>query len=413
MSTQTLPDMFRAFGRIGLLSFGGPATQIAIMHEELVERRRWLTEDQFLRALSLCMLLPGPEAMQLATYAGWRIRGVFGGLLAGLLFVVPGALVIFALAFAYISYGQVPLVKAAFVGIKAAVIIVVLQALLRLGNKALGTNSAWVLAGLAFVALFAFGLPFPLIIAFAAIYGYVTSKADSATTAPVHIPAGQTLRTVLIWSALWATPMLMLWLLQADFLIQLGLFFSKLAVVTFGGAYAVLAYMSQTVLQDYGWVTSGQMIDALGLAETTPGPLILVTEFVAILAGAANGGIGLAIAAGLLALWVTFTPCFLWIFAAGPYIETLTSRPRLSAALSAITAAVVGVILNLSIWFALHVIFDQVNNCGAMPLPAFSSINVIATILTIGAAILMLRFKLGLVTTMGVMALAGMGLSLL
>ena len=413
MSTQTLPDMLRAFGRIGLLSFGGPAAQIAIMHEELVERRRWLTENQFLRALSLCMLLPGPEAMQLATYAGWRIRGVFGGLLAGLLFVVPGALVIFALAVAYISYGQVPLVQAAFLGIKAAVIIVVLQALLRLGNKALGTNSAWVLAGLAVVALFAFGLPFPLIIAVAAIYGYVTSKADSATTDPVHIPAGQTLRTVLIWSALWATPMLMLWLLQADFLIQLGLFFSKLAVVTFGGAYAVLAYMSQTVLQDYGWVTSGQMIDALGLAETTPGPLILVTEFVAILAGAANGGIGLAIAAGLLALWVTFIPCFLWIFAAGPYIETLTSRPRLSAALSAITAAVVGVILNLSIWFALHVIFDQVNNWGAMPLPAFSSINVIATILTIGAAILMLRFKLGLVTTMGVMALAGMALSLL
>ena len=190
MSTQTLPDMLRAFGRIGLLSFGGPAAQIAIMHEELIERRRWLTEDQFLRALSLCMLLPGPEAMQLATYAGWRIRGVVGGLLAGLLFVVPGALVIFALAFAYTSFGQVPLVQAAFVGIKATVIIVVLQALLRLGNKALETNSAWVLAGLAFVALFAFGLPFPLIIAVAAIYGYVTSKAGDATTAPVHIPAG-------------------------------------------------------------------------------------------------------------------------------------------------------------------------------------------------------------------------------
>ena len=413
MSTQTLPDMLRAFGRIGLLSFGGPAAQIAIMHEELIERRRWLTEDQFLRALSLCMLLPGPEAMQLVTYAGWRIRGVVGGLLAGLLFMVPGALVIFALAFAYISYGQAPLVQAAFVGIKAAVIIVVLQALLRLGNKALGTNSAWILAGLAFVALFAFGLPFPLIIAVAAIYGYVTSKAGRATTAPVNIPAGQTLRTVLIWSALWAAPMIMLWLLQVDFLTQLGLFFSKLAVVTFGGAYTVLAYMSQTVVQDYGWVTSGQMIDALGLAETTPGPLILVTEFVAILAGAANGGIGLAIGAGLLALWVTFTPCFLWIFAAGPYIETLTSRPRLSAALSAISSAVVGVILNLSIWFALHVIFDQVNNWGAMPLPAFSSLNVIATTLTVGAAIMMLRFKLGLVTTMSVMALAGMALSLL
>lgn len=413
MSTQTTADMLRAFGRIGLLSFGGPAAQIAIMHEELVERRQWLSEDQFLRALSLCMLLPGPEAMQLATYAGWRLRGLWGGLLAGLLFVVPGALVIFVLAFAYISYGQIPLVQAAFVGIKAAVIIVVLQALLRLGNKALENTSAWILAALAFVALFAFGLPFPLIIGVAAAYGYLTSKAAAGTSIPISVPIAQTLRTILIWSALWATPMIFLWAIQAEFLIQLGLFFSKLAVVTFGGAYAVLAYMSQTVVQDYGWVTSGQMIDALGLAETTPGPLILVTQFVAILAGAGSGGISLAIAAGVLALWVTFVPCFLWIFAAGPYIETLTSRPRLSAALSAITAAVVGVILNLSIWFALHVLFGQVGQWGAMPLPLLSTINLIATILTVAAAVLMLRFKLGLVPTMGLMALAGMGLSIL
>lgn len=413
MSTQTTADMLRAFGRIGLLSFGGPAAQIAIMHEELVERRQWLSEDQFLRALSLCMLLPGPEAMQLATYAGWRLRGLWGGLLAGLLFVVPGALVIFVLAFAYISYGQIPLVQAAFVGIKAAVIIVVLQALLRLGNKALANTSAWILAALAFVALFAFGLPFPLIIGAAAAYGYLTGKAAAGTSIPISVPIAQTLRTILIWSALWATPMIFLWAIQAEFLIQLGLFFSKLAVVTFGGAYAVLAYMSQTVVQDYGWVTSGQMIDALGLAETTPGPLILVTQFVAILAGAGSGGISLAIAAGVLALWVTFVPCFLWIFAAGPYIETLTSRPRLSAALSAITAAVVGVILNLSIWFALHVLFGQVGQWGAMPLPLLSTINLIATILTVAAAVLMLRFKLGLVPTMGLMALAGMGLSIL
>jgi chromate transporter len=413
MSIKTTADMLRAFGRIGLLSFGGPAAQIAIMHEELVERRQWLSEDQFLRALSLCMLLPGPEAMQLATYAGWRLRGLWGGLLAGLLFVVPGALVIFVLAFAYISYGQIPLVQAAFVGIKAAVIIVVLQALLRLGNKALANTAAWILAALAFVALFAFGLPFPLIIGVAAAYGYLTSKAAAGSTAPISVPIAQTLRTILIWSALWATPMIFLWAIQAEFLIQLGLFFSKLAVVTFGGAYAVLAYMSQTVVQDYGWVTSGQMIDALGLAETTPGPLILVTQFVAILAGAGSGGIGLAIAAGVLALWVTFVPCFLWIFAAGPYIETLTSRPRLSAALSAITAAVVGVILNLSIWFALHVLFGQVSQWGAMPLPVLSTINLIAAILTITAAVLMLRFKLGLVPTMGLMALAGMGLSIL
>lgn len=412
MSTQTTADMLRVFGRIGLLSFGGPAAQIAIMHEELVERRGWLSEDQFLRALSLCMLLPGPEAMQLATYAGWRIRGVWGGLLAGLLFVVPGALIIFVLAFAYISYGQVPLVQAAFVGIKAAVIIVVLQALLRLGNKALADRSAWVLAALAFVALFALGLPFPLIIAAAAAYGYFTSKPTAAVSEPINVPIMQTLRTVAIWSALWASPMVVLWVMQADFLIQLGLFFSKLAVVTFGGAYAVLTYMSQTVVQDYGWVTSGQMIDALGLAETTPGPLILVTEFVAILAGAGASSVGMAIAAGLLALWVTFIPCFLWIFAAGPYIETLTSRPRLSAALSAITAAVVGVILNLSIWFALHVLFDQIGQWHAMPLPIFTSLNLTATLLTATAGLLMLRFKFGLITTMGLLALTGMAISI-
>jgi chromate transporter len=412
MSDQTTPDMIRAFGRIGVLSFGGPAAQIAIMHEELVERRRWLSEDQFLRALSLCMLLPGPEAMQLATYAGWRLRGIWGGLLAGLLFVVPGALVIFALAFAYISFGQVPWVQAAFVGIKAAVIIVVLQALLRLGNKALANRSSWLLAGLAFVALFALGLPFPIIIALAAAYGYLTSKNEGQITTAASIPFTQTLRTIAIWSALWAVPLIVLWLMDADFLIQLGLFFSKLAVVTFGGAYAVLAYMSQTVVQDYGWVSSGQMIDALGLAETTPGPLILVTQFVAILAGDGAGGFGLAVSAGLLALWVTFIPCFLWIFAAGPYIETLTSRPRLSAALSAITAAVVGVILNLSIWFALHVLFDRVGKLGAMPLPDVTSINLIATLLTASAAFLMLRLKWGLLPTMGLLALAGMGLSL-
>jgi chromate transporter len=281
-----------------------------------------------------------------------------------------------------------------------------------LGNKALANRSAWALAALAFVALFAFGLPFPLIIGISAIYGYLTSKAVVEVATPISVPIKQTLRTIAIWSALWAAPMISLWIIQAGFLIQLGMFFSKLAVVTFGGAYAVLAYMSQTVVQDYAWVTSGQMIDALGLAETTPGPLILVTEFVAILAGAASGGIGLAIAAGLLALWVTFIPCFLWIFAAGPYIETLTSRPRLSAALSAVTAAVVGVILNLSIWFALHVLFDQVGKLGVMPLPVLSTINLVAALLTGTAAVLMLRFKLGLVPTMGLMALAGMALSI-
>lgn len=411
MNQITQSEMIRAFGRIGLLSFGGPAAQIAVMHEELVERRAWLSEDQFLRALSLCMLLPGPEAMQLATYAGWRIRGVWGGLLAGLLFVVPGAIVIFALAFAYISYGQLPLVQAAFVGVKAAVIIVVLQALMRLSTKALKNKSAWILAGIAFVSLFFLGVPFPLIITFAAIYGYMTSAGATDTMQSVSFAPFQTLKTVLIWSALWVAPLILIWVFQNDFLMQLSLFFSKLAVVTFGGAYAVLAYMSQTVVQDFGWITSGQMIDALGLAETTPGPLILVTEFVAILAGANENGIGYAVLAGMLALWVTFIPCFLWIFAAGPYVETLTSHPRLSAALSAITAAVVGVILNLSIWFALHVLFLKIDLWRSVPIPDLTSLNYFAAALTVLAAYLMLRLKVGLVTAMSITASIGIAFS--
>lgn len=409
MSIST-KELFSAFGRIGLLSFGGPAAQIALMHSELVERRKWLSEDQFLRALSLCMLLPGPEAMQMATYAGWRLRGTFGGLIAGLLFVIPGALVILALAMGYVIYGQLPLVQAAFLGIKAAVIIVVLQALLRLGKKALKTRAAWVIAALAFVALFAFGLPFPLLIAVAGLYGYFTATGQTKhPSTPENRP--NALRVIAIWGVLWATPLIVLALYDQTFLTQIGLFFSKLAVVTFGGAYAVLAYMSQTVVQDYGWITSGQMIDALGLAETTPGPLILVTEFVALLAGYAQGGIPLALAAGAVALWVTFTPCFLWIFVAGPYIEQLTDRPKLANALQCITSAVVGVILNLSIWFALHVLFDRITHWGALPLPDLSAVNLSALVLTALAAALLLWLKRGLTLTLLIMACAGIVIS--
>ncbi|MFT6025651.1 MAG: chromate transporter [Ascidiaceihabitans sp.] len=408
--TISTKEMFSAFGRIGLLSFGGPAAQIALMHSELVERRKWLDEDQFLRALSLCMLLPGPEAMQMATYAGWRLRGTFGGILAGLLFVIPGALVILALALGYVIYGQLPLVQAAFLGIKAAVIIVVLQALMRLGTKALKTREAWVIAAFGFIALFAFGVPFPLLIGAAGLYGYLTATAQ---TTPARAPTQRpnTLGVIAVWGALWAAPLVLLALYDQTFLTQIGLFFSKLAVVTFGGAYAVLAYMSQTVVQDFGWITSGQMIDALGLAETTPGPLILVTEFVALLAGYAEGGIGLALAAGAIALWVTFIPCFLWIFVAGPYIETLTDRPKLARGLQCITSAVVGVILNLSIWFAMHVLFAQITHWGALPLPDFSTINPSAVILTIAAAALMLWLKRGLTLTLVIMACAGIAIS--
>ena len=407
-------EMTRIFGRIGLLSFGGPAAQIAVMHRELVEHRPWLSEAAFLRALSLCMLLPGPEAMQLATYAGWRLRGVAGGLLAGLFFVVPGALVIAVLALGYARYGQLPLVQAAFLGIKAAVIVVVFQALHKVAAKALNGPQGWILAALSFVALFVLGLPFPVIILGAGLWGVYAAPAaapdmDAAPARPAH-----TLRTLAVWSCLWAAPLIILWALDQDFLLQLGLFFSKLAVVTFGGAYAVLAYMTQTVVQDFGWITTDQMIDALGLAETTPGPLILVTEFVALLAGFAHSGVSGALAAGVLALWVTFTPCFLWIFLAGPYLEQISAQPRLAGALQAITAAVVGVIANLSVWFAIHVLFDQVKtgNLLALPLPNLNSFNGLSALLTAAAAVLMLVAKRGFVLTMALLAAAGLLLAM-
>ncbi|APE43294.1 chromate transporter [Sulfitobacter alexandrii] len=402
--------MLRVFGRIGLLSFGGPAAQIAIMHDELVERRPWLTEATFLRALSLCMLLPGPEAMQLATYAGWRLRGVAGGLLAGLLFVIPGALVIAALALGYAFYGQVPLVQAAFLGIKAAVIVVVFQALRKVAGKALDGLQGWALALLSFTALFVFGLPFPLIILCAGLWGLARGRPAPQEAQAPPVRAAHSRRTLLVWGTLWAAPLAVLWAIDREFLLQLGLFFSRLAVVTFGGAYAVLAYMTQTVVQDYGWIDTDQMIDALGLAETTPGPLILVTEFVAMMAGFAQAGVGGALAAGALALWVTFTPCFLWIFLAGPYLERISAQPRLSGALRAITAAVVGVIANLSVWFAIHVLFDRVSTGDrlAVPLPEPASFDPLAAGLVAAGLVLMLGMRWGFVLTMAALAAAAL-----
>ncbi|MEO1557061.1 MAG: chromate transporter, partial [Pseudomonadota bacterium] len=287
-------------------------------------------------------------------------------------------------------------------------------ALLRLGQKALSDRAAWVLAGIAFGALFIFGLPFPAIVIAAGIYGYATADLSTAQAPPPPARA-RTAQTVLIWGSLWAAPLVVLWLTAQEFLLQTGLFFSKLAIVTFGGAYAVLAYMTQAVVQDYDWITTPQMIDALGLAETTPGPLILVTEFVALLAGYAQGGVGLALAAGVLTLWVTFTPCFLWIFAAGPYLDHIAARPRLAAALGRITAAVVGVILNLSVWFALHVFFAQVGTVPnlALPVPDLATLNIWAVILTALAMVLMLVARVNLLPTLGLMAAAGSALSLM
>ncbi|WP_271947011.1 chromate efflux transporter [Ruegeria faecimaris] len=415
MNTPTYPELIRVFGRIGLLSFGGPAAQISLMHQELVEKRPWLDEETYLRALSLCMLLPGPEAMQLATYSGWRLRGVSGGMIAGSLFVLPGAIIISALVALYAAYGALPLVQAAFLGVKATVIIIVLQALRNLSRKALSDVSHRAISGLAFLAIFLFDLPFPAIIAAAALWGYLSFNGVAAR--PVDTPTprlSDVLRNASIWLVLWLGPLWLLSLSGQKLLSDLGWFFARLAVVTFGGAYAVLAYMTQTVVDQYNWISTDQMIDALGLAETTPGPLILVTQFVAMLTGQISGGSMLAIAAGIVALWATFVPCFLWIFLTAPYLDHIAARPRLSAALQGITSAVVGVILNLSVWFALNVLFSELPNKTfgpiSLPWPELTSLDVKAAVLTVFAGALIFKLKFGMALTLMVMLAAGTGL---
>jgi len=381
-----------------------------------VETRPWLTEQQFLRALSFCMLLPGPEAMQLATYAGWRLKGVSGGLLAGLLFVLPGSLVILALALGYAAIGGLDWVQSMFLGIKAVVFVIVVEALLKLSKRALLHPAHWALAAAAFLAIYVFSVPFPLIILAAGLIG----AALSSDTPPEHapgVPLRQTLTTAAIWAAIWLLPLGAIYAADPDFLGPLGLFFSKLALVTFGGAYAVLAYMTQAVVGDLGWLTTAEMMDALGLAETTPGPLILVTEFVGILAGYREGGIALALLAGIVTLWVTFAPCFLWIFAGAPYIDRLASRPRLASALSAITAAVVGVILNLSLWFALNLFFVTLTpvplGFGTLLIPAPTTIQFIPVMLAIAAGYALLIRHMNLIAVLALGAVAGLGVGVL
>ena len=352
------------FAKIGLLSFGGPAAQIALMHKLIVEENGWLSEKQFLNALSFCMLLPGPEAMQLATYAGWRLHGVIGGLIGGLLFVLPGAIVVLALAGIYALYGDVPLVSALFLGIKATVLIIVIEALLRVSKRALKDRIYWIIAAASFVGIFFLSLPYPLIVLAAAIIGYFVLSEEpdeQIEIRPTKTSLTTTLRNIGFWLIIWWLPILALNQFGGQQILNdISIFFSKLAVVTFGGAYAVLAYMGQDVVSQFGWLTAGEMMDGLGLAETTPGPLILVTEFVGFLAAFREGGLLLGVTGALITLWVTFIPCFLWIFTGAPYIDWICAQPRLNGALRAITAAVVGVILNLSVWFALHVLFQQV-----------------------------------------------------
>lgn len=405
-------DLFRVFGRIGLLSFGGPAAQISLMHNELVDRHKWLTEKEFLQALSFCMLLPGPEAMQLATYAGWRLRGVPGGLIAGLLFVIPGAMVILALAFGYAYFGQVPVVQSLFQGIKAAVVVIVLQALFKLSRRALTGPLAKALALTGFAAIFFLSVPFPLIIAAAALLGYLFVRPGDAPGSQLQSKGKtrfHTIRTVIVWGLIWVAPIILLWLSGSDLLLEIAVFFSKLAIVTFGGAYAVLAYMTQEIVNNYQWLNTAQMIDALGLAETTPGPLILVTEFTAFLAGFLNGGPWLGVAAALITLWVTFVPCFLWIFAGAPFVETALARPRLKGAFDAISASVVGVILNLSVWFALNVLFGMVETGRFGPAPVLSSFSAFNAGLVLVAAALLLALRLPMLAVLAIMAVISAG----
>jgi len=376
------------------------------MHRELVDERGWLTEREFLSALSFCMLLPGPEAMQLATYAGWKLHGVRGGLIAGLLFVLPGALVILGLSVLYAYLGDVPLVQALFVGIQAAIIAIVLEALLKVARRALKGPLAWSVAGLAFLGIFALGVPFPAIIALAALAGALFARAAPVEIAP-SARRGGSLRAILTWGSVWLVPLALLWVAGGGILAELGLFFSKLAVVTFGGAYAVLAYMTQEVVQTRGWLTTAEMVDGLGLAETTPGPLILVTQFVGFLAGFREGGLLLGLAGAAVTLWMTFAPCFLWIFAGAPWMDRIAGRPRLVAALAMVTAAVVGVILNLSLWFAAHVFFAEVGRIESGPLsliaPDPASLRPVPLAIAAVSAALLLRLHCPLP---GVLALA-------
>ncbi len=413
-------DLVSVFARIGLLSFGGPAGQIAMMHRVLVDEHKWIDEQRYLSALNFCMLLPGPEAMQLATYVGWRLHGVAGGVAAGLLFVLPGAAVMLALSLVYALYGNVPAVEAVFFGIKAAVLAIVIEALVRVARRSLKVPAEWWTAALAFLAIFFFEVPFPVIVLSAALIGAWRGWATAAPAPTMAVTARtstrSTVATAILWLVIWLGPLLVIAGIfgPGHVLSQLAWFFSKLAVVTFGGAYAVLAYMAQDVVEHYHWLGAGEMMDGLGLAETTPGPLILVTQFVGTLVAFRQGGESLSgsLALGLLGagvtLWATFTPCFLWVFTGAPYIERLNQLPKLTLALRSVTACVVGVILNLTVWFALHVLFarvaDQRIGWLKLTVPDPASVNGLAVALALLAVVMLFVLHRGIITTMAVCA---------
>lgn len=419
----TLGQAAHVWWRIGLMSFGGPAAQIALMHRMVVEERGWLSERQYLDALSFCMLLPGPEAMQLATYAGWRMHGVRGGLVAGGLFVGPGAVVIACLAALYVQFGDLAVTGALFLGVKAAVLVIVIEALLRVARRALRGPEALMLAALAFLALFVFAVPYPLVVAAAAGWGALRFRSDDPHDAGKEMmparPIIATLRTAAIWLGWWIAPLAVVGLLAPPVFAEMARFFSVLATVTFGGAYAVLAYMTQEAVATHGWLTTREMLDALGLAETTPGPLILVTEFVGFLAGHGAAPEGRAaliwgLGGALVTLWATFAPCFLWIFAGAPWIDRIAARPALRAALAGVTAAVVGVIANLSVWFGLHVLFGTVGALEAGPLriavPELASFDWRSAAIALLAALLLLRWHRGVPLTLALCSASGVAM---
>ena len=433
MATNPIPNKpaFREFVRvcaqIGCLSFGGPAGQIALMHRELVDERGWVSEEQYLHALNFCHLLPGPEAQQLATWIGWKLHGWRGGLVAGLLFVIPGALVILALSMLYASAAQYDWFAALFLGIKAAVLAIVVQALMRIAGRALNTGFKKGMAVAAFLALFLFDLPFPLVVLGSGAIGMAVAAARPDLLAlkamekpPVADPRpwGRTFAAIFGWGAVWALPMALVFVfLGADHVLwDIGVFFSQLAVVTFGGAYSVLAYMAQEAVQGHGWLSAGEMADGLGMAETTPGPLIMVTQFVGYLAAfrapAPFGPMTAGILGAALTTWVTFAPCFLWIFAFAPWIERLEHAKRLSGGLAALTSAVVGVIANLSLWFTLHVLFARVEEGRLGPLrlysPDWQSFDWRAAVLALLAAILIFRFRMNVIKVLSVAAIGGL-----
>jgi chromate transporter len=419
--------------KIGFINFGGPAGQIALMHRILVDEKRWISDARFLHALNYCMLLPGPEAQQLATYVGWLLHRTLGGLVAGLLFILPGFVLMSLIAVAYVTYSDLSWMQGLLFGMQAATLAIVVEAVIRVGKKALKHRALYALALLAFLCIFVLAIPFPLIILAAGLIGVAGRRlapsvfargsaagADEseARDASPHAGASWSLRVLLSGVLLWGLPVLLLFLtLGAQHVFtQEAVFFSKMAVVTFGGAYAVLAYMTQQAVERYGWLMPGEMVQGLALAETTPGPLILVLTYVGFLGAHRDPGSLDPLLAGLLggalSTWVTFVPCFLWIFLGAPYIERLRGNAWLNAALTAITAAVVGVILNLSIWFALHVLFARVDNWSAyglhLPLPQLASLNAAALLLGAGAMLALLRFHLNLMLVLAICAALGL-----